>query len=237
MEASPRETQTLAELARVSLSGASVATVTAEASRSDAMSSAGLEVTVKVTADRYGRPILHIAPESPLVDRIAAEPVVTVTVAAQAPYEALALRGPAMPVKSCGDGRRVMYRVALLGVDFIRPEQTPVGLAAFHAAQPDQLWGQGQLMLDHLERHHNKELESCVRAHGMPEAGAVVARSLDRRGLELAVLTDDGVSAVWMPFLNGPVNSPAELAWQLRLCLTCRCRGHHGDAAGTSGAS
>jgi hypothetical protein len=234
MEASARAPQTLAELARVSLSGASVATVRAEDRRSD---SPDLEVTVKITADRYGRPILHIAPESPLVDRIAAEPVVTVTVAAQAPYEALALRGPAMVVKSCGDERRVMYRVALLAVVFIRPEQTPVGLAAFHAAQPDQLWGQGEVMLDHLERHHNKELESCVRAHGMPNAGAVVARSLDRRGLELAVLTEDGVSAVWMPFLNGPVNSPAELAWQLRLCLTCRCRGHHGDASSTNGNS
>jgi hypothetical protein len=34
-----------------------------------------------------------------------------------------------------------------------------------------------------------------------------------------------------MPFLNGPVTSPAELAWQLRLCLTCRCREHHdGDS-------
>jgi hypothetical protein len=229
MEANTREPQTLAELARVSLSGAHVATVTATG---DASFSAGLEVTVKVTADRYGRPILHIAPESPLVERIAAQRLVTVTVAAQAPYEALALRGPAMPVKSCGDERRVMYRVSLLGVDFVRPEQTPVGLAAFHAAAPDQLWGQGELMLQHLTRHHNEELEATVRAHGMPDADAVVARGLDRRGLELAVLTDDGVSAVWMPFVNGPVNSPAELAWQLRLCLTCRCRGHQGG--GTS---
>jgi hypothetical protein len=223
MEACSREPQTLAELARASLSVATVATVTALES---SPGSSGLEVTVKVTADRYGRPILHIAPESPLVDRIAVEPVVTVTVAADAPFEALALRGPAMPVKACGDARRVMYRVALLGVDFIRPEQTPVGLAAFHAAAPDQLWGQGQLMLDHLERHHTAELEACVRAHGMPNASAVVARALDRRGLDLAVLTPEGVSAVWMPFLNGPVKSPAELAWQLRLCLTCRCREH-----------
>lgn len=223
MEASASAPQTLAELARASLSDASVATVTARQTRSD---TSGLEVTVKVTADRYGRPILHVAPGSPLVDRIAAEPVVTVTVAAQAPYQALALRGSALAVKSRGDERRVMYRLALLGVDFIRPEQTPVSLAAFHAAQPDQLWGQGQAMLEHLERHHNKELEACVRAHGMPHASAVVARALDRRGLDLAVLTPEGVSAVWMPFLNGPVKSPAELAWQLRLCLTCRCRRH-----------
>jgi hypothetical protein len=224
MEASTREPQALAELARASLSGASVATVTA---RDACSGSSGLEVTVKVTADRYGRPILHVAPDSPLVEGIAADPVVTVTVAAQAPYEALALRGPAMPVKSCGDDRRKTYRVALLGVDFIRPEQTPVGLAAFHAAQPDQLWGQGQRMLEHLQAHHRAELEATVRAHGMPDASAVVARSLDRRGIDLAVLTPEGVSAVWMPFLNGPVTSPAELAWQLRLCLTCRCREHH----------
>jgi hypothetical protein len=228
MEASTRDPQTLAELARAALSVASIATVTAPGACSGA---AGLEVTVKVTADRYGRPILHVAPESPLVEGIAARPVVTVTVAAQAPFEALALRGPAMAVRSCGDDRRKMYRVALLGVDFIRPEQTPVGLAAFHAAQPDQLWGQGQLMLEHLEAHHRKELEATVRAHGMPNATAVVARSLDRRGIDLAVLTPDGVSAVWMPFLNGPVKSPAELAWQLRLCLTCRCREPHDGGA------
>jgi hypothetical protein len=226
MEASTRNPEALAELARASLSGASVATVTVTACDGES----GSEVTVKVTADRYGRPILHVAPESPLVDRIAADPVLTVTVAAEAPFEALSLRGPASRVKSCSDERRVMYRVALLGVNFVRPEQTPVGLAAFHAAQPDQLWGQGQAMLDHLERHHNKELEACVRAHGIPEATAVVARSLDRRGLDLAVLTPDGVSAVWMPFLQGPVKSPSELAWQLRLCLTCRCR-NHGDGS------
>src|ERR1700712_2507239 len=226
MEASAHSPQTLAELARASLSGASVATVTA---RDACSGSSDLEVTVKVTADRYGRPILHVAPESPLVDRIAADPVVTVTVAGEGPFEALSLRGPASRVKSCSDERRVMYRVALLGVNFVRPEQTPVGLAAFHAAQPDQLWGQGQAMLEHLERHHNKELEACVRAHGMPDATAVVARSLDRRGIDLAVLTPDGVTAVWMPFLQGPVKSPSELAWQLRLCLPCRCR-NHGDS-------
>src|ERR1700712_3183229 len=226
MEASAHSPQTLAELARASLSGASVATVTA---RDACSGSSDLEVTVKVTADRYGRPILHVAPESPLVEGIAAQPVVTVTVAAQAPYEALALRGPAMAVNSGGNDRRKMYRVALLGVDFVRPEQTPVGLAAFHAAAPDQLWGQGQLMLDHLQNHHRAELEATVRAHGMPDASAVVARALDRRGLDLAVLTPEGVSAVWMPFLNGPVKSPAELAWQLRLCLTCRCREPHDD--------
>src|ERR1700710_2194923 len=197
MEATTRDPQALAELARASLSGASVATVTAGGACSGF---AGFGGAGKAPADPYRRPILHVAPESPLVEGIAAQPVVTVTVAAQAPYEALALRGPAMAVKSCGDERRKMYRVALLGVDFVRPEQTPVGLAAFHAAAPDQLWGQGQLMLEHLDRHHNKELEACVRAHGMPNATAVVARSLDRRGIDLAVLTPDGVSAVWMPF-------------------------------------
>src|ERR1700712_2058273 len=119
MEASAHSPQTLAELARASLSGASVATVTA---RDACSGSSDLEVTVKVTADRYGRPILHVAPESPLVESIAAGPVVTVTVAAAAPFEALALRGPALRVKACNDDdRRIMFRVALLGVSFVRP--------------------------------------------------------------------------------------------------------------------
>src|ERR1700712_2468205 len=103
MEALP---QTLAEMARDALADAKVATVVSESGMSAA------EVTVKVTADRYGRPILHVAPESPLVQSIAAGPVVTVTVAAAAPFEALSLRGSALRVKGCNDDdRRVMYRV------------------------------------------------------------------------------------------------------------------------------
>ena len=218
MEALP---QTLAEMARAALAEANVATVISESG------SNATEVTVKVTADRYGRPILHVAPESPLNASIEAGPVVTVTVAATAPFEALSLRGPALRVRACNDDeRRVMYRVALLGVSFVRPRKAPVRLAAFHAARPDLLWGQGEQMLEHLSTEHGEDLEACVRAHGMPDASAVVARSLDRRGIDLAVLTADGVTAVWMPFLQGPVNSPEELALQLRLCLTCRCRNH-----------
>ncbi len=222
MEALP---QTLAEMARDALAEATVATVTSESAAEAA------EVTVKVTADRYGRPILHVAPESPLVDSIAAGRVVTVTVAAAAPFEALSLRGPALRVKACDkDERRVMYRVALLGVSFVRPRRAPVRLAAFHAAQPDLLWGRGEQMLEHLSTNHAADLKACVCAHGMPDASAVVARSLDRRGIDLAVLTPEGVTAMWMPFMQGPVASPEELALQLRLCLTCRCRNHNEES-------
>ncbi len=230
MEASSRDSQSLADLARAALSDASVATVTPRCEAvKPVVGARGGEVVVKVSADRYGRPILHVTPESPLAERIKQEPVVTVTVSAQAPYEALALHGPATLMNHCSDARVVRYRVALLGVNFLSPRQTPVGLAAFHAAAPDQLWGQGEIMLEHLQRHHAAELESCVRSHGVPQAQAVVARSLDRRGIDLAVLTEEGVTAVWMPFLQGPVTSPAELAWQIRLCLTCRCREHRQD--------
>src|ERR1700712_4464135 len=184
MEALP---QTLAEMAREALAEANVATVLSESGMN------ATEVTVKVTADRYGRPILHVAPESPLIESIELGPVVTVTVAAAAPFEALSLRGPALRVKACNtDERRVMYRVALLGVSFVRPRKAPVKLAAFPAATPDLLWGQGEAMLEHLSSRHAGDLEACVRAHGMPEAKAVVARSLDRRGIDLAVLTEDG---------------------------------------------
>jgi hypothetical protein len=221
MEGCYPEPLTLAEMARSALMSASVATVVSDVQ----------DATVKVTADRYGRPILYLPPESPLVEQLEASPRVAVTVAATDPFEALELRGPVRRVKAAHDERRLLYRMALLKVAFVRPRRAPVRLAAFHAAQPDMLWGHAQQMLDHLSAGHSAELTACVRAHGLPDADMVVARSIDRRGIELAVLSEDGVSAVWMPFLNGPVTNPSELAWQVKLCLTCRCRNNHAHEA------
>ena len=212
MEGSYPEPLTLAEMARSALMTASVATV--------------FETAMKVTADRYGRPILYLPPESPLVERLDAGPHVAVTVAATDPFEALELRGPVRRVHGAQDERRLLYRMALLKVTFVSPRRAPVRLAAFHAAQPDMLWGHGEQMLEHLSSGHAAELTACVRAHGIPDADTVVARSIDRRGIELAVLSEEGVSAVWMPFLNGPVTNAQELAWQVKQCLTCRCRNH-----------
>jgi hypothetical protein len=117
------------------------------------------------------------------------------------------------------------YRIAVLTVSFSRPEPAPVGLAAFHSAQPDEVWGHGAALLDHLTGRHSAELLACVRAHGVPAAETVVATSLNRQGVDLTVLSAGGVTALWLLFADGPVTSPAELAAQLRQCLTCRCQG------------
>jgi 2-methylisocitrate lyase-like PEP mutase family enzyme len=78
-------------------------------------------------------------------------------------------------------------------------------------------------VLRHLERGHLTELIACVRMHGLPQADWVIARGLDRYGLELLVLTTDGVAAVRLGFPDGPVTSLRDVPASIRTALTCRC--------------
>ena len=78
-------------------------------------------------------------------------------------------------------------------------------------------------MLHHLEHGHMADLIGCVRMHGLPQADWVIARGLDRYGLELLVLTTDGVAAVRLGFPDGPVTSLQDVPASIRTALTCRC--------------
>ncbi len=98
-----------------------------------------------------------------------------------------------------------------------------VPLNEFKAAEPDPLWRQAPQALEHLGEAHAPELLACVRAHGLPEAEAVVPRALDRYGLELAVICAAGIRTVRLPFPGGPVDSLQEVTEGLRVLLTCRC--------------
>jgi hypothetical protein len=77
--------------------------------------------------------------------------------------------------------------------------------------------------LHHLEHGHMADLIGCVRMHGLSRAEWVVARGLDRYGLDLLVLTAHGVAAVRLGFPDGPVASLQDVPASIRTALTCRC--------------
>ncbi|GAB3260860.1 hypothetical protein GCM10027425_24020 [Alteromonas gracilis] len=79
-------------------------------------------------------------------------------------------------------------------------------------------------LLLHLADAHAAELLACVRAHGHPEAEAVVPRELDRWGLVIVALTPGGVERVRLHFPGGPVDDLRLLSPGLHCLLTCRCR-------------
>jgi hypothetical protein len=89
---------------------------------------------------------------------------------------------------------------------------------------PDPLWRVAPNILRHLEHGHMAELTSCVRAHGLVQADWVIPRGLDRYGLELLVLCQDGTASVRLAFPAGPVTSIDEVPDSIRTVLTCACR-------------
>jgi hypothetical protein len=147
---------------------------------------------------------------------------VTVTIPAPAPLGSLALTGTVWP-RAESDGR-LGYRLDLRSLRFVGGGGAPVSLADYQAAEPDPLWRMAGQAIQHLERGHLAELICCVRAHGLHQAEWVMPRSLDRFGLELAVISPNGVAAVRLSFPDGPVGSLDEVPASLRAVLACRCR-------------
>ena len=110
-----------------------------------------------------------------------------------------------------------------LSTRLVSTTSVTVPLGEFKAAEPDPLWRHAPEALRHLGEAHAPELLACVRAHGLPDAEAVVPRTLDRYGLELAAIGADGIRTVRLPFPGGPVRSLQEVTDGLRVLLTCRC--------------
>ena len=230
MERAQHQESSTAELARTALARAEVATLI---SRGRGPSADALAV-VNVQDSPDGRPLVQLERTSPMVRRLAACPVATISIAAPDPFVALQLTGPAMACKGASKGLRG-FRLSLLSARFVaRSKVVPVPLGAFHAAAPDPLWPHAAEVLDHLEQAHAPELVACARAHGLPHAQAVVPRAIDRYGLELALITGIGVSTLRLPFPGGPVESLGNVTCGLRAVLTCRCGGTcHSSSAGS----
>ncbi|QBR92589.1 DUF2470 domain-containing protein [Nocardioides euryhalodurans] len=181
---------------------------------------------VRIEPQPDGHPLLHLGATSPVHRLLAACPVATLAVPGPDPYRALALTGPVLPRRT-RDGSRT-HRMSLVSARLIGPEVLPIPLTAFIDAAPDPLHRHAAATLQHLETAHAAELLSCLRAHGHRDTRAVVPRGLDRYGLEVAAITDDGVCRLRLPFPGGPVDDLGQVAAGLRLLLTCRCRGEGG---------
>jgi hypothetical protein len=219
----------LPERARTALARAATATV------SDAGLPGGPAVAgrVPVRAARDGSPLLLPPAGSPLARWLAQRPgTVRVSLPAGPPFSALRLTGRVTPVTVAGVAGVTACTVAIGSVEFTGGGQPRVPVEEYRAARPDPLWRVAPGILHHLEHGHMNELVRCVRAHGMARAEWVVPRGLDRYGLELLVLTTDGIAAVRLSFPDGPVASLDDVPVSVRAALTCRCQARPGHGHG-----
>jgi hypothetical protein len=217
----------LPELARTALARAPMAAVTGPSVFGDPPSAG----PVPVRAIRDGSPLLLPAAGSQLARWLAARPdAVRVSLPAGAPFSALRITGTVQPVTGTGETGITACLLNIESVEFTGAGQARVPVADYRAAAPDPLWRVAPRILRHLERGHMTELVGCVRAHGLVAADWVIPRGLDRYGLELLVLTANGVAAVRLAFPGGPVSSLDEVPASLRTALTCRCQGGPGHA-------
>jgi hypothetical protein len=227
----------LPERARTALARAATASV------SDLRVCAPAAGQVPVRATRDGNPLLMPAAGSLLAAWLAAGPdTVRVALPAGPPFSALRLTGTARPVAvpAAGpdDAGLTACAVTIDAVEFTGATSARVALAEYRAAQPDPLYRVAPGVLHHLEHGHMRELVRCVRAHGMTRAEWVIPRGLDRYGLELLVLTGDGIASVRLSFPDGPVAHLDDVPVSLRAALTCRCSsgpGHGGPGLSSLG--
>src|SRR3984957_4654417 len=216
----------LAELARTALASAATAKVDDADRPADPAYPGRVPVQAPVRDGRDGSPLLLSVTGSVFEHQLSSQrEAVTVTVPAGGPYSALQLTGTARPtarnrrvgIAACMVDLRSVELIGDAGVRVLVP------LAAYRAAAPDPLWREAPAVLAHLERGHMTDLIACVRMHGLPQADWVIARGLDRYGLELLVLTTDGGAAVRLGFPDGPVTSLRDVPASIRTALTCRC--------------
>jgi hypothetical protein len=228
----------LPELARTALARAATATVSAVT-----VPGGPAAAPVPVRATRDGSPLLLPAAGSPLEQWLAGGPgPVRVSLPAGPPFSALRLTGTARPVLRDTAPRDTAPRdgaagvtacvVALGSVEFTGGGRALVPVEEYRAAAPDPLWRVAPRILHHLGHGHMGELVGCVRAHGVTRAEWVVPRGLDRYGLELLVLTSDGIAAVRLAFPEGPVSALDDVPVSLRAALTCRCQAGPGHGQG-----
>jgi hypothetical protein len=180
---------------------------------------------VPLCATRGGNLLLLPAAGSVVARWLAGGPdMVRVSLPAGPPFAALRLTGTAQPLPGTGDDGVAACTVVIDAVEFTGPGLARVPVEDYRAAAPDPLWRMAPGILHHLEHGHMAELVRCVHAHGMTKAEWVLPRGLDRYGLELTVLTTEGIAAVRLSFPDGPVASLEDVPMSLRTALTCRCQ-------------
>jgi hypothetical protein len=216
----------LAELARTALASAAAAEIGGADSPGEPAGAGRVPAQAPVRDGRDGSPLLLPVTGSALERQLAARPeTVTVSVPAGRPYSVLRLTGAARPTARNRRAGIAACMVDLRSVELIDTAgvRVRVPLTEYRAAAPDPLRREAPGVLRHLEQGHMADLIGCVRMHGLPQADWVITRGLDRYGLELLVLTSDGVAAVRLGYPDGPVASLQDVPASIRTALTCRC--------------
>lgn len=116
------------------------------------------------------------------------------------------LTGPLLPRRGSKPGHRT-YRLSALTVRLVGGTTHSIHPGDFEAARPDPLAGLGPAVLHHLEDAHAADLLAWVRAQGYEQAEAALPRSVDRYGIELAVLGSAGVQPVRLTFPDGRIHT------------------------------
>lgn len=116
-------------------------------------------------------------------------------------------------------GAIATYRLEPGAVRIGRCGSRPVDTVAYRAAEPDPLRDEAPGVLAHLSGGGQGEaLVTCLRAQGHEGVRWVEATALDRYGLDLTVVDDQGVDRVRLAF-PAPVRSLRELSPHLYLAL------------------
>ncbi len=103
------------------------------------------------------------------------------------------------------------YSPILLSMRATGPTEVTINVDAFCRAQPDVLRTIAPGLLPHFESAHADELLAMARAVDV-DAETVTVRSLDRHGLDMAVLGSQGASRLRMNFATGPLHDVSDLA-------------------------
>lgn len=188
-----------------------------------------------VTYPRYGSPVLatvsvraggsglvfSLTEGNPATRVLGVRPLATVRVA-PAGCELTSLQGAVHGLPRVEGSRLVEFALDIGAVRLGPRWSEVVDLDDYRAAEPDPLRADAPAILAHLRRDHGPDLTDCLRAQGHTQARWVQAHSLDRYGLELSVLDDDGVARVRLDFPNA-VGSLEDLGPGLYVALRGRC--------------
>ncbi len=164
---------------------------------------------VHLEHDPDGSIVAFVEHGSPVVAAVCANPVVTLSFLAPLPFRGLGLTGMTHRLPDAGD-RRVRYRVMPLSVRFYGAEAQSLRMGEYLRATPDPLAAYACSTLEHVGSAHAAQLLAFVRSEGYVTTEVVVPTAIDRYGLELRLVSLDGITTVRVSFPGGPISTPAE---------------------------
>ena len=165
--------------------------------------------------DDHGALVVSLSPRSWAAAHLALRPVGTVRVAPVG-CQSVTAQGAGRRIPDQSDGV-ACFRLEVKSLRIGRSADA-VDISEYRLAVPDPLCGDAPRIVTHLRHGHGGDLAACLRAHGDHGARWAEPLSVDRYGLELAVLHDGGVSTTRLNF-PAPVSSVAELAPGLSMLM------------------